>query len=380
MIGKILHNGSFGATTRYVTRRGAILLGGNMLGRAATELTHEFGMLEALRPDLPKPVVHMILSFAPNDRPNDEEMLEIATKYLVGNGYEDSLHTIWRHFDGTTDHAHIITGQMDIDGKAISQSFERFRNKRLCRDLEIEYGLQRVSNTRKEEAKPSTPPLPSPEADGLDIELPSVTTVVSDFLSREIKAALPSCVSFGDLAQRLHLRGIAMVPQIHAENGQVYGLGFRIHAGPLSGSFITGSKIPGNFSPTKLVTKHGLTFDPPRDLPIIRNPSPMPIPTAPSPIHLKPPKPRRRKKGERNHARNQRKSSKPKPTLLGPCPWVSNGAFSEVISSFGSSSAGTRLVGELLGGADGRTPPFPPPSEPLFPGCSTNPWRLAGHH
>ena len=386
MIGKILHNKSFGATTRYVTRRGAIFLGGNMLGHTAAELTDEFEMLQALRPDLSKPVVHMILGFAPNDRPTDAEMLEIATEYLIGNGYEDSLHTIWRHLDGTVDHAHIVTGQMDIDGKAISQSFERFRNKRLCRELEIEYGLQTVSNIRKDEAKPPTAPIPSPEADGLDIEIPSVTTVVSDFLSREIKAALPSCASFGDLALALRLRGIAMVPQVHAENGQVYGLGFRIEAGPLGGSFITGSKIPGNFSPNKLVAKHGLTFDPIRDLPIIRNPSPIPISNpipilpAPSPIHLKPPKPRRKKKGERNHARNQRKSSKLKPTLTGPCPWVSSGTFTEVISPFGSSSEGPRLVGEFLGGTDSRAARFLPPSEPLFPGCSTNPWGLARNH
>ena len=388
MIGKILHNGCFGATTRYVTRRGAILLGGNMLGRTATELTHEFGMLQALRPDLPKPVVHMILSFAPNDSPTDAKMLEIATEYLVGNGYEDSLHTIWRHLDGTTDHAHIVTGQMDIDGKAISQSFERFRNKRLCRELEIKYGLQTVTNIRMEEAQPPNPPSPFPEADGLDIELPSVTTVVSDFLSREIRAVLPSCTSVGDLAQALQLRGITMVPQVHVENGQVYGLGYRIEAGPLGGSFITGSKVPGNFSPTKLVAKHGLTFDPVRDLPIIRNPRPIPIPTpkpiptpsAPSPIHLKPPKPRRKKKRERNHARNQRNSSKLKPILTGPCPWVSNGTFNEIIDPDGIASAGTKLVRKILGDPHNRTPAYVPPSEPLFPGYSTNSWGMARHH
>ena len=150
MIGKIIHNRNFGATCRYVAREGAIVLGGNMLGRSITDLTDEFRMLQALRPDLKKPVVHLIGAFAKSDRLTDAEMLDIATRFMVGHGYEDSLHTVWRHTDGTTDHFHIITGAVDIDGKAISQSFERFKNKRLCRDLEREFGLQVVPNIHTE--------------------------------------------------------------------------------------------------------------------------------------------------------------------------------------------------------------------------------------
>jgi len=378
MIGKILHNIGFGPTTRYVVRQGAIHLGSNMLGRTAAELTEEFRLLHALRPDLKRPVVHLIGALAPNDRVTDAEMLEIATKFMVGHGYEDSLHTIWRHMDGTTDHFHIVTAQMDIDGKVISQSFERHRNKRLCRELEKEYGLQPVSNIRKEEPEPPSPPLPNPEPDGLDIELPSVTTVVSDFLSRAIKAALPSCKTVGDLAQELHLQGIAMVPQVHAENGQVYGMGFRVETGPLAGSFISGSRIPGGFSPKKLVTKHGLAFDQDRDLPILRNPSPPP--TASVQATQKPLKPRRKKKGDRTNARHQRKHSRPEPYGLGPTPWHWNDGFPEAISPYGPSSAATRLVREILASPYSRTSFLEPAHEPLFATPSTNPWGLAGDH
>ncbi len=380
MMGKILHNRGFGPTTGYVVRHGAIYLGGNMLGRTAVELTNEFRLLHALRPDLKRPVVHLIGAFAPSDRVTDTEMLEIATKFMVGHGYEDSLHTIWRHTDGTTDHFHIVTAQMDIDGKVISQSFERYRNKRLCRELEKEYGLQLVSNIRKEEPKPPSAPLPTPEPDGLDIELPSVTTVVSDFLSRAIKAALPTCKTVGDLAQALHHQGIAMVPQVHAENGQVYGLGFRVETGPLAGSFISGSRIPGGFSPKKLVTKHGLAFDQDRDLPILRNPQP----TAPPPMSAKtpqkPPKNRRKKKGDRRNARNQRKHSSFEPTGSGPAPWYWNGASPEIYGTHGPSSATTQLVGEVLANPYSRTSFYEPPHEPLFSTSPSNPWRLADHH
>jgi hypothetical protein len=378
MIGKILHNQSFEASTKYITRPGAILLGGNMLGRTAAEIVGEFQMIQALRPDLKRPVVHLIGAFSTTDRLSDAEMLEVATKYLVGLGYEDSLFTIWRHLDATTDHFHILTGQMDIDGKTISQSFERFLNKRLCRELELEYGLQVVNNLRKEAPKPPPSSLPAVEPDGLDIELPSATTVVSDYLCKEINVVIPSCKSIGDLAQALYLRGIAMVPQVHSENGQVYGMGFRIEAGPLSGSFITGSRVPGNYSPRKLVSKHGLTFDPERDLPILRNPSPPPKEAVEAP--QKPPKPRRKKKGERQNARHQRKHTRRDPTEFGPSPWHWIGSSPEVLSPYGPSAAATRLGGEILANPYSRTASFEPSRESLFASVSTNAWGVAGHH
>ena len=377
MIGKILHNQDFGSTCRYVARGGAVLLGGNMLGRTAAEISDEFRMLQSLRPDLKKPVVHLVGAFAPNDCLNDAEMLEIASKFLVGLGYEDSLHTIWRHMDGTTAHFHIIAGQMDIDGMAISQSFERFKSKRLCRGLEKEFCLQEVPNIRQERPEPDVPLPPCPEPDGLDVEIPSVTTVVSDFFSRVIRAALPSCTTVGDLAVVLRQHGITMVPQIHAENGQVYGMGYRVETGPMAGAFLTGSKIPGNFSPKKLVAKHGLDFCPDRDLPILRNaPPPPPLSTT---TQQKPPKPRRKKKGDRHNARHQRKS-RFQPSSSYPNPWLSIGTTPEILSAHGPSPAGTQLVREILANPYNRASSVKPAHEPLFPYSSANPWGLASHH
>jgi hypothetical protein len=354
-----MHNKSFAATCAYVAREGAILLGGNMLGIDANELTREFQLLCSLRPSINKPVVHIVGAFAPGDRLSDADMLAVAERYLTEQGYKGSLFSVWRHFDGTTDHFHAITCAIDLNGKPISQSFERYRTKRSCRMLEREFGLTRVGNIARKPVE--LPPLPpKAEPDGLDIEIPSVTTEVADAFSRLIREALPGCATVADLARALAIEGLRMVPQIHNENGEIYGMGFRMETGPLTGSFVPGSKIPGNFSARKLVTKHGLSLQPERDLPILANPLPdepvVPaVPAAPAP---KPqaPKHRRTKKGDRRNARRNRKPSRL--STSGTTPWLPGTESLQTLLPDSRGIAGTRLGDPLLVRPEpGATPP-----------------------
>jgi hypothetical protein len=375
MIGKTLHNRSFLATLKYVGRKGSVHLGGNTLGLTPREMAGEFEMFASLRPNRSKPVVHIIGALAPTDWVSDSQMYEIACRHLQEQGYGNCLFSIWRHVDGTTDHYHVITCEVDARGKTVCQSHERWRTKRTSRKIEIEFGLEIMGNTKASIKENYLSSIPMPEPGGLDIEIPTVTTVVADTFAREIQAALPGCLSFGDLAQTLASRGMSMVPQLHKETGEMYGLGYRMEHGPLAGSYLSGSKIPGNFSPSKLIKKHGLSFDPSRDLPAIRCPTPpTPIVAAPRPSVVKP---RRKKKGDRSHARHNRKSSKFQPVEPGQCPWLPHGISPETIRANGPAPEGTRLVRSLLAHSQPWAPTLQSPRESIFPGDGTSPWRVA---
>lgn len=370
MILKTMHNRSARATIGYVAREGAVLLGGNMLGQTVDELTRELELLLSLRPSLSKPVVHLVGAFAPEDRLTDEEMLAVACHALQEQGYAESLYAVWRHLDGTTEHFHAVASQVDTAGKSISTSFERYKAKRTCRYLERQYGLQEISSTRRPEPNIPVPPAPPPEPDGLDIELPSLTSPANDALSREIREVLPACRTFSDLAQALYQRGITMVPQIHSNTGDLYGMGYRVERGPFSGTFLPGSKIHGNFSAAKLTSKHALSFEPERDLPVLRNPAPQcpPLPESSSPEIQKPNKPqtRRTKKGDRRHARQHRQrpsrvqSQEFRVWSLGPTSL-------QALLATGDSPQDTRLVRSLLGHPGGWAALGPPAEKSLFP-------------
>lgn len=378
MILKTMHNQSALATLQYVVRDGCRHLGGNMLGMSPRVLAREFGLLHALKPNLTKPVVHIVGAFAPEDHLSDDEMREIACRALGAQGYESSLYTIWRHTDGTTEHFHAITSQVDIAGRTISQSFERYRAKRTCRQLEKDFDLFRVGNLCQRNREEVPVPTPKPEPDGLDVEIPGVSTVVKDALGNEIRDALTGCKTFGELALALRQRGVAMVPQIHSETGQLYGMGYRIERGPLEGSFLAGSKVAGNFSASKLVGKHGLSFDTERDLPLLRNPPPQPSALS-TPTVQEPQKPRRPKKGDRQNARKQRK----RPPRVQPqesAVWGCAPTSLQAILNTGGAPQDTRLVRSLLGHSGGWAAPGSLAGESLFPGQRAGQGWLARPH
>lgn len=367
MIGKTMHNTSFAATCDYVMREGAIHLGSNMVGFTPTELAKEFELLHALRPGISKPVVHIVVALAPEDNLTDEEMLALANRYLIEQGYGNTLFTVWRHLDGTTGHFHAVTSAIDLNGRPISQSFERYRTKRTCRKLETEFDLRKVLNIASPKPDPPPPP-PKQDPDGLDVEIPSVSTEVADFFSRLIRQALPACKTFGDLSRALAGEGLSMVPQVHTETREVYGMGYRMVDGPLAGSFIPGSKIPGNFSAAKLVKKHGLSFDPERDLPILAARTEEPagaVPPAPEPPPPIAAKQRRKKKGERNNARRHRK---PHHAPLDPSPWITGQWSLGTFLPKAPEAPGAGLGALLLEHPLGRSPLRSSAPKPLLPG------------
>jgi hypothetical protein len=271
-------------------------------------------------------------------------MYELAVQLLDAQGYSDSLTSIWRHLDGSTHHFHIITSQVALDGHAINQSFERYKMKRTCRNLEKKFGLMAVPNVHDQETP--LPTVPVVEPDGLDVELPSVTSIVRDAFSTEIRVALLGCKTFSDLARALHEKGIEMVPQVHSESGQLYGLGFRMQSGPLTGSYLPGSKIPGGFSPSKLINRHGISFEFGRDMPVLLDPRPIAIA-----IKHEPPvqqKPRRKKKGERQHARHQRRNPRSEPATE-ICPWIPRGWEQCTAQTSGGAKSPRGLASDFLG-------------------------------
>ncbi len=377
MIGKTTHNQDFKSTCAYVARDGAVHLGGNMVGVTAKELAYEFELLRTLRPGLKKPVVHLMGAFAPTDRLTDEEMMDVAQRFIEEQGYAGSLYSVWRHFDGTTDHFHAITMAFDLAGRPITQSFERFKTKRSCRMLEREFGLLELPNIRHEPTPTATDAPSLWEPDALDVEIPSVTTEVGETFARLIRESLPRCKTFGDFASVLAETGLRVVPQIHRENGQLYGLGFRMVEGPLKGAYLAASKVPGGFSPKRLLTKHGLSFDPDRDLPLLLEPRiTPPLPEAsPEPT----PKRRRTKKGDRQHARHRNHTPRTAhPTIANL--WIPGSESIAVIAGGHRDLWPPRLGSPLLAYLVGASAPYPPVGESLLPPDRGGRGGLAGNY
>lgn len=54
---------------------------------------------------------------------------------------KNTQYIVVRHYDREHPHIHLVINRVDNDGKTISDSNDRIRNNRVCRELTIKYGL-----------------------------------------------------------------------------------------------------------------------------------------------------------------------------------------------------------------------------------------------
>jgi Relaxase/Mobilisation nuclease domain len=175
MIGKVMHNSSFRATTRYVIEKsGATLIGGSVAGDSVKELVAEFMWSNDLNPGLKHPVWHMSLSLPHDEHLSDDQFSDLATQYFAGmvlladdhklvadrdrfrqrrdefvlDGLSEYQYLVARHSDQEHDHVHIVASRINLNtGNGVELWRDKTRNQKILRCLEVEYGLTPVQNS-----------------------------------------------------------------------------------------------------------------------------------------------------------------------------------------------------------------------------------------
>lgn len=89
-----------------------------------------------------KPVLHIALSPAPEDRLTDTQLEELAARYMERMGYGNQPYIVYRHGDTHNKHIHIVSVCVDGNGRKISDSYEHRRSMTACRELETDFGLR----------------------------------------------------------------------------------------------------------------------------------------------------------------------------------------------------------------------------------------------
>lgn len=191
MIGKVKNAGSFGGVYRYALRpheeTQATIIGGNLgqTGIVASEMGQEvlidqyhqaqdsFAIQDAVSlRELEKPVSHWVIGYPPDEVPSDQQARDHAESYIAGmivlgeqpvlrdqpEAFRDARdefkrdrlghfqYSIIRHHDKEHSHTHIVLGRVDLEtGKAINNSYIKYRSMTVCSELEKEFNLKRVN-------------------------------------------------------------------------------------------------------------------------------------------------------------------------------------------------------------------------------------------
>lgn len=254
MIAKIIKGTSFSGVLAYIL--------GKQEGKARVlyaegvrsdvpphEIAKDFALQASMRPTVKKPVCHTILSFSAEDaeKLDDKTMNKLALQYLGKMGYGDTQYLIVRHFDREHPHLHICINRIDNSGKSISDSNEKYRSTKVCKELtetnQLKWGEGKKAVKRH-------------RLRGND----QLRYTIFD----AVKATLPKCTNWQELSSELQKQGIEVLFKTKGQTEKVEGVIFS-----MNGVSFSGSHIDRSCSYTKLTfaleqnAKQVLTLPPP---------------------------------------------------------------------------------------------------------------------
>lgn len=82
-----------------------------------------------------KPVMHISLNPHPDDVLTDTELQDIAREYLERLGYGEQPYMIYKHEDIDRHHVHIVTVNVDENGRRLNQGYLYRRSDRIRKEL-----------------------------------------------------------------------------------------------------------------------------------------------------------------------------------------------------------------------------------------------------
>lgn len=101
-----------------------------------------------------KPVLHISINPHPDDVVSDEMYSDIAHYYMQKMGLGDQPYIVYKHEDLDRRHIHIVTVNIDGDGRKIGDSNNFYQSKKITRELEKIYTLHSADKKKRPEELP----------------------------------------------------------------------------------------------------------------------------------------------------------------------------------------------------------------------------------
>ena len=101
-----------------------------------------------------KPVLHISLNPHPDDRLTEQQYEILAREYLEKLGFGEQPYIIYKHMDIDRHHIHIVTVNVNEQGKRLNQDFLFRRSKKITTEMEEKYNLHKA---QREKITPGMP-------------------------------------------------------------------------------------------------------------------------------------------------------------------------------------------------------------------------------
>lgn len=100
------------------------------------------------------PILHISLNPDPKDQLSNEQLTEIADRYMEKMGYGNQPYVVFQHNDIDRMHLHVVSVRVDETGKKIDSNFENRRSMAICREIERDYNLHSAQKREHDDTQP----------------------------------------------------------------------------------------------------------------------------------------------------------------------------------------------------------------------------------
>ena len=128
--------------------RAEVIMFNNCFGNKH-ELLQQFNEVRQLNSKLSKPVLHITLSLAPNEKLDKGTLSKMIEDCAKSFEFENNQFLAVTHFDTIHQHLHIVVNRIGFDKKTLSDSNNYKKIASYCREMEQKYNLQKVLSPRK---------------------------------------------------------------------------------------------------------------------------------------------------------------------------------------------------------------------------------------
>jgi hypothetical protein len=235
MMAKIVKGKAFKGVVNYILDKQKdtqILDTDGLRLKSKPSIIQSFVTQASLNDRVSKSVGHISLDFSVQDKDklSNQLMLKIAHDYMKRMDIVNTQHIIARHFDKEHPHIHLVFNRVDNEGKTISDSNDRFRSEKICKELTEKYGLYFSSG--KENVKEHR--LREPDKTKYEIY-------------HSLEALVPKCKNWKQLLSELQRAGIETEFKYKGYSDEAQGIRFR-----KNDYWFNGSKVDRMFSYSKI--------------------------------------------------------------------------------------------------------------------------------
>ena len=230
MMAKITKGSSFKGVIKYIIdekKKSQILDADGLRLKSISSVIGSFVTQAEMNGRVSKTVGHISLDFSAQDKDkiSNRFMVNVARDYMKQMGICNTQYILVRHFDKEHPHVHLVFNRVDYNGRVISDSNDRYRSEKICKDITHKHGL--YFSTGKENVKLHR----LKEPDKSKYEIYNV-----------LKESVPKCRNWQELTRELHKAGIGTEFKTKGNTAIIEGVRFR------KGDYVfNGSKVDRMF-------------------------------------------------------------------------------------------------------------------------------------